>query len=200
MSKSNGWGGYREGAGRKPVAEKKPPVSKVVRVPLSKLAQVEALLEGATVNVNRQPSEAETLLAVRELAGRWAEAVQGRETQPRWAHASRLLLELQAALCQVEDLRAFSLSVLNACRHVRGLGYASDFWGDDKVFISSAWREMCGSGAGLSLEEFKARLVEAAQAGLLRLSRSDLSAAMPADMLVSSETKNGAAVWHFIVL
>jgi len=195
------WGGSRSGAGRPLVAEKKPPISKVIRVPLSRLAEVEALLSGAgsesTINVN---SEAETLAAVRELAGRWAEAVQGKESQPRWANSARLLLELQAALCQVDDLRAFSLAVLDAARRVRGLGYAAGLWGDDRVFISAAWRRMCSVGAGLTLEQFKVRLVEAAQAGMLRLSRADLVAAMPAETLAASEITQGGAVWHFVCL
>lgn len=191
------WGGSRPGAGRPLVAEKKPPISKVIRVPLSRLAEVEALLAEGSTNVN---SEAETLAAVRELAGRWAEAVQCKESQPRWANAARLVLELQAALCQVEDLRAFAAAVLDASRRVRGLGYAAGLWGDDRVFISSAWRQMCNAGAGLTLEQFKARLVEAAQAGLLRLSRADLVAAMPGETLAASEIKSGAAVWHFVCL
>ncbi len=199
MTVDRRWGGERPGAGRPHVAEKKPPISKVIRVPLSRLAEVEALLAGAesTINVN---SEAETLAAVREVVGRWAGDVEGKEGQPRWAHTARLVLELQAALCQVDDLRAFAVAVLDAARRVRGLGYAAGLWGDDRVFISAAWRQMCSAGAILTLEQFKARLVEAAQAGLLRLSRADLVAAMPAETLVASEIQNGAASWHFVCL
>lgn len=199
MTSDRKWGGSRPGAGRPHVAKKKPPISKVIRVPLSRLAEVEALLAGAesTINVN---SEAETLAAVHEVVGRWAEDVKGKESQPRWANAARLVLELQAALCQVEDLRAFAAAVLDAARRVRGLGYAAGLWGDDRVFISAVYRQMCSAGAGLTLEQFKVRLVEAAQAGLLRLSRADLAAAMPAETLAASEIQNGAASWHFVCL
>lgn len=199
------WGGSRPGAGRPLMAEseKKLPISKVIRVPLARLSEVEALLSGSgaesTINVNSAASD-EMLMSVRELAGRWAEAVQGRETQPRWANVSRLVLELQAALCQVDDLRVFAAAVLDVAHRVRGLGYAAGLWGDDRVFISALHRQMCGAGAGLTLEQFKTRLVEAAQAGLLRLSRADLVAAMPSETLTASEIQNGAAVWHFVCL
>lgn len=52
---------------------------------------------------------------------------------------------------------------------------------------------------GLSLADFKARLVEAHRAGLLHLARADLVAAMDPELVARSETHYLNATFHFIV-
>lgn len=84
----SGRGGYRPGAGRKPLPPGSRRESQVVRVPAELLSQVRALLDGGQ-------SGAE---AAREILERWRSASAGKENQPRWQNVCRLLSELQDAL------------------------------------------------------------------------------------------------------
>ncbi len=72
--------------------------------------------------------------------------------------------------------------------------------GPDRVFIASVWRalESVPALAGLSLEAFKARLVEANRAGLLRLHRADLANLLDRALVQESETQHLTATFHFI--
>lgn len=66
------------------------------------------------------------------------------------------------------------------------------------VFISGVWREMQPI-LRWSEAEFKAALVEAHRAGLLRLARADLVAAMDPREVAASETRYGNfATFHFV--
>lgn len=97
---------------------------------------------------------------------------------------------------------AFNLAdfAARAVRVARGL--PDGRFGDDKVFISRAWRawQSGGQSPSLDLPAFKQHLIEANRAGLLKLSRADLVAAMdPADVR-ESETHYLNAQFHFILV
>lgn len=90
------------------------------------------------------------------------------------------------------DLSRFAASVQRAAG-----GHGVARFGEHKVYISSLWRHL-GGPASLSLDAFKRRLVEANHAGLLRLARADLVAAMDASELEASETRHLNATFHFV--
>jgi len=75
-------------------------------------------------------------------------------------------------------------------------------FGLDKVFISHLWQHgnACGLLQGMSLEEFKQRLLEANQADYLTLSQADLPDRLPSDDVISSATPYLNATFHFIRL
>lgn len=65
-----------------------------------------------------------------------------------------------------------------------------------RKFISKVHKEM----AGYTLEEFKAKLVEAHLAGELRITRCDLPYMYDKDLVAESSTKHLVAEYHFIVV
>jgi hypothetical protein len=69
-------------------------------------------------------------------------------------------------------------------------------FGPRKVFIAALWRD--ASFAGLSLAEFKARLLVAHRAGLTALVRADLVGAMPEALVRDSELVDLDSVYHFV--
>jgi hypothetical protein len=73
-------------------------------------------------------------------------------------------------------------------------------FGDNKVFISQIWRAFQARDDfdGLSLQEFKERLVEAHRRRLLELSRADLVERMDPREVAESETKYLDATFHFV--
>jgi hypothetical protein len=73
-------------------------------------------------------------------------------------------------------------------------------YGDERVFIASVWRAAQAGPAALHgpLLAFKARLVEANRAGLLRLHRADLVGAMDEQLVGESETRHLNATFHFV--
>jgi hypothetical protein len=74
-------------------------------------------------------------------------------------------------------------------------------YGETKVFVHAAWAVgEFFTKHGLTLDEFKARLVEANRLRLLDLSRADLVEAMSAYDVKRSATADGAAVFNFIRL
>jgi hypothetical protein len=75
-------------------------------------------------------------------------------------------------------------------------GATTGTFGDRKVFIASLWR--APAFAGLSLAEFKARLLAAHQAGAIRLARADLVAAMDPALVRESELPHLEATYHFV--
>ena len=91
-----------------------------------------------------------------------------------------------------------------ARRAVEAAGQSATGWfGDNKVFISHAWKGLRSRGEGhgaVDLAEFKQQLLRANTAGLLELSRADLVALMdPADVR-ESETRYLNTSFHFILL
>ncbi len=95
------------------------------------------------------------------------------------------------------DLAAFAGTVQAVARHC-----PHGWFGTNKVFISHVWRATSQEPGfpQMTLAEFKARLTEANNQGLLRLSRADLVEAMnPADVQ-ESETPYLNAVFHFVLV
>lgn len=70
----------------------------------------------------------------------------------------------------------------------------------DKVFVSHVYRELVrgGDAAGLSLPDFKSRLVEAQKKGLLRFSRADLVEDMSPEDVRESEVERLSARFHLL--
>ncbi len=75
-------------------------------------------------------------------------------------------------------------------------------FGDNKVFIAAVWRQSQAEAnfPRLTLDEFKARLVQAHRAGLLQLSRADLVQAMDPAAVAESEVPYLNATFHFVLL
>jgi hypothetical protein len=76
-----------------------------------------------------------------------------------------------------------------------------DGWfGDGKVFISRVWKSVRDDPgfAGVDLDDFKRRLVEAHRARLLELGRADLVEAMDPASVQESATTDMGAVYHFL--
>ena len=75
-------------------------------------------------------------------------------------------------------------------------------FGEKKVFISHVWRELLVDGLAAPEEEssFKARLIRANTAGLLRLSRADLAGAHDAGDVSASEIEYLGEKFHFVRL
>lgn len=77
---------------------------------------------------------------------------------------------------------------------------SSGRYGDERVFIATVWHAAQAGPAALHgpLSAFKARLVEANRAGLLRLHRADLVGAMDPTLVRESETQHLNATFHFV--
>jgi hypothetical protein len=75
-------------------------------------------------------------------------------------------------------------------------------FGRHKVFIAPIWERARSvvPFCRMSESEFKARLVEAHRAGLLRLSRADLTPAMAPELVAASEAPYLNGVFHFVDL
>jgi hypothetical protein len=96
------------------------------------------------------------------------------------------------------DLPGFVQKVTHSARHS-----FTGWFGDNKLFISHAWRAFRSAGDGaarLDLQSFKQRLVEANTRGLLRLGRADLVAAMNEQDVRDSEIKYLNAEFHFLLI
>jgi hypothetical protein len=91
-------------------------------------------------------------------------------------------------------------SFADEVRHVARAARDGVF-GERKVFIAAVWdalRHRPGY-ASLTLDDFKARLLQAHRAGALVLARADLVAAMNTDLVTASETAADGATFHFVV-
>jgi hypothetical protein len=94
-----------------------------------------------------------------------------------------------------DKLPNFADSISRAARDSQ-----SGRFGDNKVFIAEIWRafQERDDFDGLSLREFKERLVEAHRRRLLELSRADLVERMDPRDVAESETKYLDATFHFV--
>lgn len=90
-----------------------------------------------------------------------------------------------------EPLNAFAARISRAARSLK-----KGRFGDNKVFIAHVWDALGGSG--LSLDNFKRRLIDAHRANLLVLSRADLVEAMDPNDVAASEARYLNATFHFI--
>ncbi len=93
------------------------------------------------------------------------------------------------------NLAAFAQGTLDAAR-----SSPTGHFGEHKVFIHHVWRQLQQMGVfpALTESEFKQRLTEANQAGLLVLSRADLVEAMNPEDVRASETSYLNATFHFL--
>lgn len=86
----------------------------------------------------------------------------------------------------------------------RSASQSSTGWfGDNKLFISHAWRAFRAAADGqahIDFASFKRRLVEANSRGLLRLGRADLVAAMNPRDVRESEIKYLNTEFHFLLM
>lgn len=95
------------------------------------------------------------------------------------------------------DLLGFAAAVKDVAREA-----ADGRFGRHKVFIGPIWRRARAISPFSRMEEaeFKARLVDAHRAGLLRLSRADLTPAMAPELVAASEAPYLNGVFHFVDL
>ncbi len=134
------------------------------------------------------PDRQVRLLAAREVEAPRAEARALRDALVRgWLHDRELGTKATASFEQ--DVRR----VAGEARH--------GVFGDRKVFISAAWDALRARPpwSGMSLEDFKARLLAAHRSGAIALARADLVAAMDPSLVAASETRADGASFHFIV-
>lgn len=73
---------------------------------------------------------------------------------------------------------------------------------DNKVFIDAAHQAFAGTaaGKGVTLAEFKAKLIELNTAGKVHLSRADMVQAMDLARVARSEAAHLNATFHFIYI
>ncbi|MEN0063522.1 MAG: hypothetical protein AAGA48_15330 [Myxococcota bacterium] len=93
-------------------------------------------------------------------------------------------------------LETFARRVLDVAGTIHGNGR----FGERKVFIAAVWRALTGDRivADLTLGQFKDRLCQAHQAGLLNLERADLVGAMDINEVNASEAHVMNATFHFV--
>ncbi len=102
----------------------------------------------------------------------------------------------QAAPAAEVDARGFADAVRAAAAEVTGDGR----FGDRRVFIAALWRRAArGELAGLTLAEFKRRLLDANRAGDLSLARADLVDAMDPAVVAESEIRDLGSSFHFVL-
>jgi hypothetical protein len=156
------------------------------------------LLNRALGTTGKSSRDATALLAAREAKAARADARALRQA------LLAQLLDLDAAPSPAapaaaapaagEALDAFAARALAAA--ARGAPGRS---GAGRVLISHAWTAL--GDAGLSLESFKQRLLEAHRARLLTLARADLPDARDVGAVAASELRGPAqSVFHLIVL
>ena len=87
-------GGKREGAGRPKTTQG----SKVMRIPLEKVEQVEQLIK----QKDNELTKTETL-TIFEIIERWEEQSTGKENNSRWINVIRLLAEIRKTLGEKPD-------------------------------------------------------------------------------------------------
>lgn len=89
-----------------------------------------------------------------------------------------------------KELESFAEKVNATALATRGVAR----WTGGKVFVSA----LAESFPDMRLITFKSRLVDAARAGLVLLSRADLVSAYPQTFLRRSEIRAGGESYHFV--
>lgn len=104
--------------------------------------------------------------------------------------------ESASANASPSDLDSFASTVKELARE------SEERFGRSKVFIAPIWERARAQASFESLSEhdFKSKLIDAHRAGLLRLSRADLTPAMSREMVAASEVPYLNAVFHFVDL
>ncbi len=134
------------------------------------------------------PERQVRLLAAREVEAPRAEGRTLRDALVRgWLHDRELAKPTTPA---------FEDAVRGVAREAR-----DGLFGDRKVFISAAWHALRQNPhwAGLTLPDFKTRLLSAHRTGTIVLARADFVAAMDPALVAASETITDGASFHFIV-
>jgi hypothetical protein len=133
------------------------------------------------------------------LVRQWLAGEEGREAEPAAPRSADAEMESQGVeLPELEfDLPAFAATVRAAAREC-----PTGRFGANKVFINHLWRQLRYEPQFMSLKyaDFKRRLVEANQQGLLHLSKADLPEAMDLSDVRESETPYLNAVFHFVLI
>lgn len=163
--------------------------------------QVATRIAAATVRVPKPDKRA----MMAGLAQRWLDGVPlagepGAEERggpaPEAAKVAPAGPNGQAAPHGATDPQAFARAVRAAAAEVTGDGR----FGDRRVFIAALWRRVAeGELAGLTLADFKRRLLEANQAGDLSLARADLVDAMDPALVAESEIRDLGSSFHFVM-
>lgn len=114
------------------------------------------------------------------------------------------------AVRAVTEFRALPITVAPAwmdkdlAAAVRKAGHAADVvrFHSDRAFIASIYEHMRKRGllGGMTLDQFKQRLIELHRARLLRLTRADLVGRMPRAEVDRSEARYLDATFHFVAL
>lgn len=88
-----------------------------------------------------------------------------------------------------------------AVHHAAALVPEAGRFGADRVFVSALWKQLDeGAGfAGLTLDGFKKRLLDANRTQQLTLVRADLVAAMDRREVAASEIRSLNATFHFVL-
>lgn len=160
--------------------------------------QVATRIAAATVRVPKPDKRA--MLA--GLAQRWLDGVPLSEEPgapapaPEAARPAAAGANGQGAPHGSIDPPAFARAVRAAAAEVTGEGR----FGDRRVFIAALWRRAArGELAGLTLADFKKRLLDANQAGDLSLARADLVDAMDPALVAESEIRDLGSSFHFVL-
>lgn len=157
--------------------------TKFVRAPNSKFlrpALVKCWVADEPLAPSARPIEAEASPAARRNAPK---SPSGPTTSP--------------ATARPLDDGSFAALVTDAARVIGPDGR----FGQHKVFISAIWRNLAEGldRRGMSIDDLKARLIEANRAGLLSLARADLVGAMDPAEVKASEILDRGASFHFVV-
>ena len=92
----------------------------------------------------------------------------------------------------------FAATVLAAASQVPAAGR----FGADRVFVSALWKQLGENRAALgpTLDDFKARLLDANRALRLTLARADMPGAMDRAKVAASEIRHLNSTFHFVVV
>jgi hypothetical protein len=125
-----------------------------------------------------------------------APAAVGQQVQPTIQVTEQAPVPLSTELPQ-DDLKSFSEQVLAAARRS-----PTGRYGDDRVFVSHAWRQFQREHPQTKLTEpdFKERLIEANRERHLSLVRADMAPILDPDDVASSEIRYLSATFHLICI
>jgi len=129
-----------------------------------------------------------------------AQAIGARNTKPDELRLAVLLQWLDASPAAPAPIAPFNLASFAQRVQEKARATPTGRFGEHKVFINHVWRKVQQdrSFPDLTEAEFKQRLAEANQAGLLVLSRADLVEAMSPENFSASEVRYLNAAFHFI--
>jgi CheY-like chemotaxis protein len=132
-----------------------------------------------------------------------ARTTTARQAGPARPPAATVMLAPTPALTadEVGQLVNEVLPSIRAQDSPSGGGRTMGRFGMDKVFISAIWRTLAQDPRlrGMTLPQFKRRLVEANRARVLDLARADLVGAMDPSEVQTSEIEDMGSTFHFVI-